>query len=179
MKLSWTVADVMRLNPCLKEAVVRSHFGLNDTLTIGQILNLPTLSDEHKVWMACRTDALTPEVVLLWREVVLTRVITKFALPESSTHEWATNWLSGQDRSAARAAWAAGAAGAARAAEAAWAAEAAEAARAAGAAWAAGAAGAAWAAWVAGAARDAGAAEYTQQIVELKALIVNAGFIGR
>lgn len=94
-------------------------------------------------------------------EMSVGRAVKKFALTGSSTREWSEKWLSGEDRTAARAAEAARAADAAwaaRAADAAWAARTARATWAAKAAWATWAAEAAWAAMAAMEARAAMAA---------------------
>lgn len=167
----WTIADVLAESPCLDEQTIAGHFAGRESLTLLDILTLPNLSDEHKVWMACRKSALEPATLLKWRDTVLTRIITAYALPEPSTKAWAESWLANRDRMAAGAA---GAAWAAWAAGAAWAARAARAARAAGAAWAAEAAWAAWAARAAGAvwaAWAAWAAEYHTQVSELLAIL--------
>ena len=139
MKTLWTVNDVLAESPCLSESVIREHFGAQDTLTLRDILALPNLSDEHKVWFACRSRALRVSDYDAWKNIVLTRVITTHALTCGilCVETWAQTWIKGQNRGAARASRAARAAEAARAA---WAAEAAWA------AWAAGAAGAAEAA---------------------------------
>ena len=144
MKLFWTVADVVAEHPCLDKATICGHFAGRSSLTMEDILALPTLNDEYKVWMACRRGALSDSMYAAWQAAVLTRVITTYALPHPSTHAWAVQWLDGTDRTAASAAEAAGAAGAACAA---------------GAAWATGAAGAAW------------ATEYTQQVSTLTELL--------
>ena len=172
LKTKWTVADVLAESPCLSVDTIRSYFGGQHSLTIQQILDLPTLPADYKVWMACRQSALPIELYTAWRIAVLTRIITAYALPEPSTHQWAVRWLNGIDRTArvaawtAWAAWAAGAAGAARAARATLATET---------TWAREAAWAAWAAWTAQAARTGAAeardAEYHQQVRDLRQLL--------
>ena len=165
MKPFWTVADIVAERPCLDNATICGYFAGRSSLTMEDILALPALRDEYKVWMACRRGALPDSVYAAWQAAVLTRVITTYALPHPSTHTWAVQWLDGTDRtvdSATRAAWAAWAA---RATWAARAAEAAEVARVARAARAAGAA------EVAEAAEAARAAECTQQVSILTELL--------
>ena len=118
MVKSWTVADVLAESPCLSPDAIRGYFGGHESLTLQQILALPTLRDEHKVWIACRREAVPVKVYAAWQQMVLTRIITMYALPEPSTHEWAVRWLNGTNKTEDIAA---------RAAEAAWAAEAARA----------------------------------------------------
>ena len=117
---TWTVADVLAESPCLSPDEIRGYFGDHESLTLQQILALPTLRDEYKVWMACRRGAVPTDVYAAWQQAVLTRIITTYALPEPSTHEWAIRWLNGTNKTedtTARATEAARAAGAARAAE--------------------------------------------------------------
>ena len=134
VKTKWTVADVLAESPCLPPDEIRRYFGDNETLTIQQILALPTLRNAYKVWMACSVNAVPSNVYARWQTVILTRAITAFALPEPSTHDWAIRWLDGTDRTSKTAAEAAGTAGTAwwavQAAGAAGAAEATEAAEA-------------------------------------------------
>ena len=147
LKTKWTVADVLAESPCLSPDEIRRYFGDNETLTIQQILALPALRNDYKVWMACRVNAVPSDVYARWQAVILTRAITAFALPEPSTHDWAIRWLDGTDRTSKTAAEAAGTA------------------------WAARAAGAEGAAGAAGAARAAEAEEQHQQVRDLQQLL--------
>lgn len=116
----WTVADVLAEQPCLSEDIIHQHFGTRTRLTLRQILDLPNLSDEHKIWMACRQRALSPRTLFTWRETVLTRIITTYALPHPTSKRWAERWLDGSDRTPEAAKKAAEAAEAASVAGAAW-----------------------------------------------------------
>ena len=170
LRSNWTIADVLAEKPCLTERQIRRYFGSKVSLTLVDILQLPFLPPEDKIWMACRSSALPASVLESWKTAVLTRVITTHALTcgISTVEQWARNWLSGRDRTARKAAEAArtarttGTAKATRAAQTAWAAEAARTAEAAQTAWAAWAIRAAWATHVIEAARAAEAAEATQ-----------------
>ena len=115
-KTSWTIAAVLKHRPCLSKTEIRRHFGSRRTLTLQQILDLPDLSDEHKVWMACRPGTLSTTCLTRWQVAVLTRAITTHALTcgVTAVEQWAARWLSGENRAAAgaadAAAWAANAA---------------------------------------------------------------------
>jgi hypothetical protein len=72
-------------------------------------------------WLLWQLNKLSPKIEARIKpnldkaiEVIVTRAVRKYALPEPSTHDWAEKWLNGEDRSrraAARAAaWAAWAA---------------------------------------------------------------------
>ena len=111
----WTVSSVLDFYPCLSEKVIRSHFADKYLLTVQDILTLPNLSAEHKVWMANQLGVLSNTVRQQWKDIVLTRIITKYALTcgVQTVEHWASQWLDNTDRTAAKAAKAAWAAKAA------------------------------------------------------------------
>ena len=115
MRIYWTVSSVLDFSPCLSEEVIRSHFADKYLLTVHDILTLPNLSAEHKVWMVNQKGVLTDSVRQQWKDTVLTRIITQYALTCGvlKVEQWASQWLDGSNREAARAAEAAEAARAA------------------------------------------------------------------
>jgi hypothetical protein len=130
----WHACGMDNGEPYSREVLDR-RLGTGWSLLLVEVLSLDWVPAEDRIWVATHPDVLTEEQMTAWLGVVVTRAEWAHALGcgVPTVEQWATRWLSGEDRTAARAAWAARAA--------AWAAE--EAARAA--AWAA-----AWAAEEAG-----------------------------
>ena len=174
---TWTVEEMVAEEPCpeyTRERIAELWQGC-EALGLLDILDLP-IAAEHRIWVACRPNAIRPAQRTAWLDLMVTRAVTARALHCGipAVEMWARGWFDGSDRteaSACAATWAAaeaaetGAARAAAAAAAAW--TAADAA-----AWAARAA--ARAAWVAaGAAAWAAAemAEREQQIDDLRQIL--------
>ena len=104
---TWTVDEMLDEHPC--SAYTRKRlielWACRESITWLDIEKMP-IPDSDKIWGACRKGALDPDVEAAWKEVVLTRCITNYALRcgIKSIELWARRWLDGTDRSSAKAA---------------------------------------------------------------------------
>jgi hypothetical protein len=138
-----------------------ARLGAGWSLTLVEVLRMDWVPAEDREWVAVQDGVLTEEQATAWHDVVVTRAVRTHALQcgVPAVERWAAAWLSGEDRSAARAEAARAAARAARAARA----EAAVAEAAVAAAWAA--------EWAARAAR----AERERQVRDLLGVLMGDG----
>lgn len=111
---SWSVADVLALQPCARysESVLLDLWQGRDRLSITEVADLP-IPEPDRLWLICRAPwpVIEPAITR-----IVTRAVRTHALPCDATRAWAELWLSGKDRSAeaaraeaasAEAAWAA------------------------------------------------------------------------
>jgi hypothetical protein len=139
---TWTVRQMQAEGACYSVEQIRALWGKNRKLSLAQILVLD-IPAADRMWVVWRPESLTPQQRQTVIERIVTRAVRMYALPALSTQQWATRWLTGEDRTR----------------EAAWAAEASWAAAEAAASWAAGVAAEAWVAAAGPAARAAARAE--------------------
>ena len=111
---TWTVRQMQAEGACYDVATLRRLWAGRKALTLAQILELEIPATD-RLWVCWRPGALTEAQCAAVQDVIVTRAVRTYALPEPSTAEWAQRWLEGTDRTAARAVWAAWAAEAAAA----------------------------------------------------------------
>ncbi len=104
-----TVDDIMERHPCgeYPRSRIEELWQHKNSLTALEISHLD-IPDKDILWALFRVAGTV--VSRQVANMAADRVVRAYALPESSTHDWAQKWLSGEDRSAE---WAAEAAEAA------------------------------------------------------------------
>jgi hypothetical protein len=112
---SLTPQQIVDLEPCggydLEQ--VTELFDNKESLTYLEILDTDKIPLADIVWVFCRPEILSVDIKNQWLEIITTRAVTNCALHcgIDTVEEWATNWLSGDDRTddSARAAYSASA----------------------------------------------------------------------
>jgi hypothetical protein len=86
-----------------------ARLGAGWSLTLVEVLRMDWVPAEDREWVAVQDGVLTEEQATAWHDVVVTRAVRTHALQcgVPAVERWAAAWLSGEDRSAARAARAA------------------------------------------------------------------------
>jgi hypothetical protein len=116
-----TPQQIVDLNPCegYNLEQVTELFDNKKSVTYLEILNTDKIPLENIIWVFCQPGILNKDVSDQWTEIIITRAVKNHALHcgIEKVEQWATNWLSGVDRTAKAARYAHSAAGyAARAA---------------------------------------------------------------
>lgn len=73
-----------------------------ERMTLLEIIDDRCIPAADRVWVACRPGALTAEQLAAWLELIVTRAVTRHAshCGVAEVETWAARWLSGEDRSA-------------------------------------------------------------------------------
>jgi hypothetical protein len=109
----WHACGMDNGEPYSREVLDR-RLGTGWSLLLVEVLSLDWVPAEDRIWVATHPDVLTEEQMTAWLGVVVTRAEWAHALGcgVPTVEQWATRWLSGEDRTAAwAAAWAAEEAG--------------------------------------------------------------------
>jgi hypothetical protein len=97
-----TPQQIIDLNPCRGYDLeqLEKLFGNKESVTYLEILNTDKIPLEDIIWVFCRPTVLDDDISNQWLEVIITRAVTNYALHcgIDDVEKWATNWLSGVDR---------------------------------------------------------------------------------
>jgi hypothetical protein len=110
-----TPEQIMDLNPCPDYYLERLEklFGNKESVTYLEILDTDKIPLKDIIWLFCQPTVLDKDIRNQWIEIIVTRAVTNCALHcgVDTVELWATNWLSGDDRTddSARAAYSASA----------------------------------------------------------------------
>jgi hypothetical protein len=97
-----TPEQIMDLNPCPDYYLERLEklFGNKESVTYLEILDTDKIPLKDIIWLFCQPTVLDKDIRNQWIEIIVTRAVTNCALHcgVDTVELWATNWLSGVDR---------------------------------------------------------------------------------
>jgi hypothetical protein len=97
-----TPQQIVALGPCKGYDLERitELFDNKESVTYLEILDTNKIPLRDIVWLFCQPDVLDDNVREQWLEIIVTRAVKNHALhcDIEKVEKWATNWLSGDDR---------------------------------------------------------------------------------